>query len=254
MSSQTSCGASAACPASEVPAIALDLGGVDTSAACTDGSKQKEGRRRGRPSLKPKIDIDAEIEEANRLGELFKRMVHLSKVAAKNNARKKKSLLNKAGRLSEDDLMRLAVLKRCGLVVPEDFVDEGVAEIPCLSQPGAAKVTRLSKGSSELTTRMQHLMASTPGAVELLKALESKPGVLSSSASSTRASGCASAASSSASSPTVINKGLKRLPPRRRSEQPPVKAKLFASSTAAEKGEGDDVVTEGRPENSDVEE
>ena len=67
---------------------------------------------------KPKIDIDNEIEEANRLAELFRKMQNASKVAARKATRSKQRLMKKADQLSEQDLMRLAVLKRCGIFAP----------------------------------------------------------------------------------------------------------------------------------------
>jgi hypothetical protein len=45
-------------------------------------------------------------------------MQKASKVAARNSTRQRKRLLRKAHKLSEQDLMRLAVIKRCGMLVP----------------------------------------------------------------------------------------------------------------------------------------
>ena len=76
------------------------------------------GRIRGEKK-KPQIDIDYEIQEANKLAELFKKMQKASKVAGRNAVRQRQRLVRKAQKLSEQDLMRLAVIKRCGMFVPD---------------------------------------------------------------------------------------------------------------------------------------
>jgi hypothetical protein len=66
---------------------------------------------------RPRIDIDEQIEEANRLAALLKKVQQSAKNIKKSGQRTKKRLLAKAGRLSGDDLERISVIKRCGLVV-----------------------------------------------------------------------------------------------------------------------------------------
>ena len=64
---------------------------------------------------KPRIDIDNEIKEANRLSEVLRKMAQAAKTTANNGTRAKQRLVRKAGKLSSEDLERIAVLKRCGL-------------------------------------------------------------------------------------------------------------------------------------------
>jgi hypothetical protein len=132
------------------------------------GSRRKGGLR-GRPSLKPRIDIDADIEEANRLADLFKRMTHASKAAAKNALKSKQRLMRKANKLSPEDLLRLAVLKRCGFGDPGEEADGGDGLDPG-SSAGACLGGGQSKGS--VSTRLHDMVASTPGASEPLKGLD----------------------------------------------------------------------------------
>jgi hypothetical protein len=75
---------------------------------------QRQVQRR---TKRPRIDIDEQIEEANRLAALLKKVQQSAKNIKKSGQRTKKRLLAKAGRLSGDDLERIAVIKRCGLIV-----------------------------------------------------------------------------------------------------------------------------------------
>jgi len=167
-------------------------------------------RVRGRPSGRPKIDIDAEVDEANRLAELFKRMQHASKIAAKCAMKSKQRLMKKANALSQQDLMRLAVLKRCGFIEPTDSCSEAPAT-PALSvmQPGT-KLSTTSGGT--VGKKLQGLVSSIPGASELVKALDVSGNGLCPAAAA--AASCTSRCSRSASSACLPRQpvGLKRLP------------------------------------------
>ena len=155
---------------------------------------------------KPKIDIDNETQEANRLAELFRKMQNASKVAARNATRSKQRLMRKANKLSEQDLMRLAVLKRCGIFAPEE--DETVASpTPLEVQPLPVK---LSKAQEHISGRFKTLVSSVPGAAEVFEGLDKSTNpvvyslpALSKSSSSVLLSGTL---------PKAV--GLKRLPSR----------------------------------------
>jgi len=123
------------------------------------------GRTRG--VKKPQIDIDDEIEKANNLAELFKKMQKASKVAARNAGRQRQRLVRKAQKLSEQDLMRLAVIKRCGLFVQ----DEAGASAAAAGPDGLPTPPKKSKAQEALTNRLQTLVGSAGGAQELVQAL-----------------------------------------------------------------------------------
>ena len=78
-----------------------------------------------RKASRPKIDLDDEIRRANDLAAMSRKMLAAAKVSAKNNKRSKQRLIKKAGKLTPEDLERIAVLKRCGLFVEEGDDDEG---------------------------------------------------------------------------------------------------------------------------------
>jgi hypothetical protein len=128
-------------------------------------AKAAVGRPRG--GKKPQIDIDVEIQEANRLAELFKKMQKASKVAARNSTRQRQRLVRKAHKLSEQDLMRLAVIKRCGMFVP-DAPELSASSAGAEGGPPQAKKSKLQE---QLSTRFKTLTSGVAGAAELCEAL-----------------------------------------------------------------------------------
>lgn len=86
---------------------------------------RKRGRTRN--AERPRIDIDDEIERANELATIMKKLSHAAKMEQRNATRCKARLLKKCAKVSAQDLERLAVLKRCGLF-PADGDDDGSAK------------------------------------------------------------------------------------------------------------------------------
>ena len=66
-------------------------------------------------ALRPKIDLDDEIRRANDLAAMSRKMLQAAKNVSRNNKKAKQRLIKKAGKLSPEDLERIAVLKRCGM-------------------------------------------------------------------------------------------------------------------------------------------
>lgn len=146
--------------------------GGASSVASSPGTPVAKGKAKaavGRPrgGKKPQIDIDIEIQEANRLAELFKKMQKASKVAARNSTRQRQRLVRKAHKLSEQDLMRLAVIKRCGMFVP-DAPELSASSAGAEGGPPQAKKSKLQE---QLSTRFKTLTCSVAGAAELCEAL-----------------------------------------------------------------------------------
>ena len=138
------------------------------SAAGTPVAKAAAAGGRARGGKKPQIDIDVEIQEANRLAELFKKMQKASKVASRNATRQRQRLVRKAQKLSEQDLMRLAVIKRCGMFVP-DAPD--VAAASASGADGGPPQAKKSKAQEQLSSRFKTLVSGVAGAAELCEAL-----------------------------------------------------------------------------------
>ena len=66
-------------------------------------------------ALRPKIDLDDEIRRANDLAAMSRKMLQAARNVSRNNRKAKQRLIKKAGKLSPEDLERIAVLKRCGM-------------------------------------------------------------------------------------------------------------------------------------------
>ena len=71
-----------------------------------------------RRAKRPRIDLDDSIAQAKAAMQKAQKEVAEARRLARNGRRKKQRLVKKAGNLSADDLERIAVLKRCGLVQP----------------------------------------------------------------------------------------------------------------------------------------
>ena len=69
---------------------------------------------------RPKIDLDESIRLAKERVECAKKAISEARTQARNDRRKKARLVKKASALSDADLDRIKVLKRCGLSLPHD--------------------------------------------------------------------------------------------------------------------------------------
>ena len=247
----TGCAAAAAPPSPTTPtAVAADGGSGSVEGLATTPLRTKA---RGRPSQRPKIDIDQEVEEANRLADLFKRMQHASKVAARTAIKSKQRLMKKANKLSEMDLMRLAVLKRCGFMEQAETGSVDAGTSPSAAAASAAMTP--STAVSAMGKKLQGMVSTIPGASDLMKALEaSATSSCSAAAASSSSSGARRASCAQLPRQAV---GLKRLPscpavgPSRRSKVPLCEVPEQPSLAELVEPAGDD---EGAPGASDVEE
>ena len=163
-----SCAAAAAATAEDEVSTASGSPSSASSAAGTPVAKAAAAGGRARGGKKPQIDIDVEIQEANRLAELFKKMQKASKVASRNATRQRQRLVRKAQKLSEQDLMRLAVIKRCGMFMP-DAPD--VAAASASGADGGPPQAKKSKAQEQLSSRFKTLVSGVAGAAELCEAL-----------------------------------------------------------------------------------
>lgn len=186
-----------------------------SAAACPASSRKAANPgARGRPAKEPrgKIDIDGEITHANSLANVMKRLSHAAKVAERNSQRMKARLVRKASKLSPQDLDRIAVLKRCGLLTPGAESEEPAgAETP----PMRRRFPMEDTPEAKVFKRLAEVAAKIPGASALLKQMETfvqpAPGHELGSGASSSASASSSAASSSAT--PVVLPDAARLPP-----------------------------------------
>ena len=94
------------------------------SMASEDAESEAKLSAKSKRTAKPKIDLDDEIRRANDLAAMSRKMLSAAKNVSRNTKKAKQRLIKKAGKLSPEDLERIAVLKRCGLF--EEGVDNDV--------------------------------------------------------------------------------------------------------------------------------
>ena len=126
--------------------------------------------RVGRPKKGsvPKMDFDDDIQQANLLADAFKKMYKASKAQARNVIRSKQRVNKKAKGLSVQDIMRIAVLKRCGLVPP---ADEPAAEgaSAAASSGGGGSGSSAGSSSPQLAQHMAIALNKIQGGADILK-------------------------------------------------------------------------------------
>lgn len=117
--STSSAAAAAVVSSEDVVATAVTTKPLLAESVCTKPTK-KPRVKRGR------IDIDDQIEEANRIAAMLKKAQNSARVLKKTNQKTKKRLMAKADRLDADDLIRIAALKKFGLFTEqrEDKTDD----------------------------------------------------------------------------------------------------------------------------------
>ena len=133
----------------------------------------KTKSRGGRPKAasRPKIDIDDEITEANRLAEITRPMMQAAKAAQRNSRRCKQRLVRKAGKLSAGDLERIAVLKRCGLFLEDEELPRTTSAASS-SSGSAAPASTAATPPLPLNTRLAAAVGKISGAAEMLSSVQ----------------------------------------------------------------------------------
>lgn len=192
---------------SEPPAV--EATEPENAPASLPGAKaEAPNSPKSKKAARPKIDLDDEIRRANDLAAMSRKMLVAARNSSRNNRKAKQRLIKKAGKLSPEDLERIAVLKRCGL-----FVDQGDDED---NEGDDGEVSTGSKASSwkgpspeekkrpKLEKTMQALAESNPILEEV--------GVVTKKTSS----GGASSSSAGVTTEPLKKKGLLRLSSRAR--------------------------------------
>ena len=127
----------------------------------------------GRPKKgsRPKIDIDDEIQEANRLAEVTKRMMQAAKAAQRNSRRTKQRLVRKAGKLSAADLERIATLKRCGLFVA-DPADPSTSSASSVTSSSSSSAAPPADPARRVNSKLFSAVGQVQGAADLLATMQ----------------------------------------------------------------------------------
>ena len=139
-----------------------DIAGADAVAVPVVPGVRKgcgKGRPKGKAKARPRIDIDDQIEGANRVATMMKKLASAAKSMQKNGKMVKQRLMKKAGKLSAGDLERIAVLKRCGL-----FTGNVEGDVPDVAVPAPDLDIQVSQAWSMINMKMKDVMGKMPGA------------------------------------------------------------------------------------------
>ena len=139
-------------------------------------------KKRGRPQAGtvPRIDFDMQIEEANRVSEMSRKMLKAARNLRKATQKSKARLMKKAAKLRPEDLERIAVIKRF-LKSTTDAESEGpsaasssaASSCESVQDISAAKKTfhqALLQRTGTMET-MEAVLASSAGTVSVAAAL-----------------------------------------------------------------------------------
>ena len=117
--------------------------------------------------VRPRIDIDDQISEANRVHDLLKKMSQAAKSLKKNQTKAKQRLIKKATRLSPQDLERIAVLKR----IFGDSTDEQVPVSSGSSSASSSAGSSGQKGVTDMHGTLRTMLKDLPGAEDVVMGL-----------------------------------------------------------------------------------
>ena len=140
-----------------------------TESADSVTSPKKPGRPK--KGAHPKIDIDDEIAEANRLAEVSKRVMQAARAAQRNSKRTKQRLVRKAGKLSASDLERIATLKRCGLFVP-NLPEHSSASSSSGPSSSSTSAPEVAEGARRVNSKLFSAVGQVEGAADLFASLQ----------------------------------------------------------------------------------
>ena len=103
--------------------------------------------------VQPRVDIDDQISEANRVHDLLRKMSQAAKSLKKTQTKAKQRLIKKAARLNPADLERIAVLKR---IFSDSAEETASASAVCSSsQPST---TGCSKGALDMHGTLRDML------------------------------------------------------------------------------------------------
>jgi hypothetical protein len=145
---------------------AVPESGTEQPGSSSNGDPPSVRQRLSRKT-KNRIDIDDEIEEANRISDMLKKVQKKAKSMQRSSKKAKQRLVVKAGKLRAEDLERIAVLKRCGLFVSEDTSDPSARVAVDGQSEAPAKATK-----GKVQRKMADIMSQTEGSAGLLDVLQ----------------------------------------------------------------------------------
>ena len=160
---------SAASSAAAAASVLQPGGGAESAAALAPVTGKAAGRGR-RAAQHPRLDIDDQISEANRVHDMLKKMSSAAKQIKKSQTKAKQRLIKKASRLNPEDLERIAVLKRVFGDTQSDGKSSASSSATSASSL-AATPPNPSKGIRRLHSSLRGMMSKVPGAENVIQSL-----------------------------------------------------------------------------------
>jgi len=117
--------------------------------------------------VRPRIDIDDQNSEANRVHDLLRKMSQAAKSLKKSQKKAKQHLIKKAARLNPADLERIAVLKR----IFGDPADETAVACSISSGTQPSSIA-CSKGALDMHGTLRDMMKGVSGAKDVVMGLD----------------------------------------------------------------------------------
>ena len=164
--------------------------GLASGAGATEGTEPpsgtagvaspKAGAKRRARIARPRIDLDEQIAQANKLAEVSKKMLVAAKSAQKTQKKQKQRLIRKAGKLSAEDLERIAVLKRCGLYADDEEDAADTQNGPRADEGDDAVPVH---GPADKKVKLSEVIANIPGSEVLMQTMGGPSGSRSGSGS-----------------------------------------------------------------------
>jgi hypothetical protein len=145
----------------------FDVGSEQPSSSSNGPSPAVKQRITGK--MRARIDIDDEIEEANKISDMLRKVSKRAKTMQRSSKKAKRRLVVKASKLRAEDLERIAVLKRCGLFVSDETtVQEAKGSEVCVAELPA----KISKG--KVQRRLADIIEQTDGSAGLLNFMQTR--------------------------------------------------------------------------------
>ena len=157
-----------------------EIGAAASSARCSGSNpaavspkakaKVKAKASTRRRAERPRLDIDDQIQEANRVHDMLKKMSCAAKQLKKSQTKAKQRLIKKASRLNPEDLERIAVLKRVFHGGQEgDAASSSAASSSSVDL--SAQSPNPSKGIRRLHSSLRSMMTNVKGADGVIESL-----------------------------------------------------------------------------------
>jgi hypothetical protein len=118
---------------------------------------------KAKTKTKSRVDIDDDIDEANKVRGLLRRIPKKAVQIKRTSKKMKQQIVRRANKLQAEDIERIAVLRRCGLYISAEEI------APTTSDPAGMRASSDVASSSVVQDQMNAIRTRTTGSCDLLK-------------------------------------------------------------------------------------